>query len=138
MSPSIALVVAIIVMSGVGTYMLLERSVVRMMYGVMLLSNAVNLLLLSASGRGGKPPLLNVFRQDEMGDPLPHALILTAIVITLASAAFVLTLAYRSWQLSGTDEVPDDIEDRRIAASKPHRSEHEDVFTPQEQEEQPL
>lgn len=138
MSPSITLVIAIVAMSGIGTYMLLERSVVRMMLGVMLVSNAVNLLLLSASGRAGKPPLLNVFEQSEMGDPLPHALILTAIVITLASAAFVMTLAYRSWQLSGTDEVPDDIEDRRIAASVPHRSEDEDVVTPQEQEEQPL
>ena len=134
MSPSITLIVAIIAMSGIGTYMLLERSVVRMMFGVMLLSNAVNLLLLSASGRAGLPPLLNVFEQDRMGDPLPHALILTAIVITLASAAFVMTLAYRSWQLSGTDEVPDDVEDRRIAASMPHRSEDEDVVT----EEEPL
>ena len=49
-----------------------------------------------------------------MSDPLPQAMILTAIVITLGMAAFLLTLAYRSWQLLGHDEVQDDVEDRRI------------------------
>ena len=48
-------------------------------------------------------------------DPLPQAIALTAIVITLATTAFLLAMAYRSYQLTGTDEVHDDIEDRRIA-----------------------
>ncbi|NHB84813.1 hypothetical protein G7085_09945 [Tessaracoccus sp. HDW20] len=41
-------------------------------------------------------------------------MVLTAIVITMAVAAFVLTLAYRSFQLHGHDEVADDVEDARI------------------------
>ena len=49
-----------------------------------------------------------------MSDPLPQALVLTAIVITLGTTAFLLALAYRSWQLTGHDEVQDDVEDRAI------------------------
>jgi multicomponent Na+:H+ antiporter subunit C len=50
-----------------------------------------------------------------MSDPLPQAMVLTAIVITLGMTAFLLALAYRSWQLHRHDEVQDDVEDRRIA-----------------------
>ena len=49
-----------------------------------------------------------------MSDPLPHAMILTAIVITFGMTAFLLAMAYRSWYLTGHDEVQDDVEDRRI------------------------
>ncbi len=49
-----------------------------------------------------------------MSDPLPQAMVLTAIVITLGMTAFLLAMAYRSWQLIGHDEVQDDLEDRRI------------------------
>jgi multicomponent Na+:H+ antiporter subunit C len=49
-----------------------------------------------------------------MSDPLPQAMVLTAIVITLGMTAFLLALAYRSWHLNGHDEVQDDVEDRRI------------------------
>jgi multicomponent Na+:H+ antiporter subunit C len=44
-----------------------------------------------------------------------QAMVLTAIVITLGLTAFVLAMAYRSWQLHGHDEVQDDLEDRRVA-----------------------
>ena len=56
-----------------------------------------------------------------MSDPLPQAMVLTAIVITLGMTAFLLALAYRSWQLHRHDEVQDDAEDRRIAAAAPRR-----------------
>ena len=49
-----------------------------------------------------------------MSDPLPQAFVLTAIVITLAVTAFLLTLAYRSFQIAGNDEVSDDVEDSAI------------------------
>jgi multicomponent Na+:H+ antiporter subunit C len=52
---------------------------------------------------------------EEMSDPLPQAMVLTAIVITLGMTAFLLAMAYRSWQLNRHDEVQDDLEDRRIA-----------------------
>ena len=49
-----------------------------------------------------------------MSDPLPQAMVLTAIVITFGLTAFLLAVAYRSWQLTGHDEVQDDLEDRQI------------------------
>ncbi|MEK8107525.1 NADH-quinone oxidoreductase subunit K [Micromonospora sp. M12] len=49
-----------------------------------------------------------------MSDPLPQAMVLTAIVITFGFTAFLLAVAYRSWYVSGDDEVPDDLEDRQI------------------------
>src|SRR5690606_15336447 len=82
---------------------------------IVLLGNGVNLLLLVSGGAAGGAPIIGLTPEDEMTDPLPEALILTAIVITLGMTAFLLALAYRSWQLHGHDEVQDDVEDRRIA-----------------------
>jgi multicomponent Na+:H+ antiporter subunit C len=81
--------------------------------GVILLGNGANLLILLAAAPGG-PPIVGVTAPGAMTDPLPQAMILTAIVITLGMSAFLLALAYRSWRLTGHDEVQDDIEDRRI------------------------
>src|SRR5690625_4142785 len=50
-----------------------------------------------------------------MSDPLPQAMILTAIVITLGMTAFLLAMSFRSWQLERHAEVQDDVEDRRVA-----------------------
>ena len=60
-------------------------------------------------------------------DPMPQALVLTAIVITLSVAAFVMTMAYRSFQLNGDDEVSDDVEDRRIRELADRMSESDDA-----------
>ncbi|WP_050761937.1 Na(+)/H(+) antiporter subunit C [Beutenbergia cavernae] len=115
MSPNLVLVVVIGVLFGTGVYLLLERSLTRVLIGVALIGNGANLLLLVAGGAAGGPPLLGSGPEDEMSDPLPQAMVLTAIVITLGFTAFLLAMAYRSWQLHGHDEVQDDLEDRRIA-----------------------
>ncbi|QGQ21164.1 Na(+)/H(+) antiporter subunit C [Cellulomonas sp. JZ18] len=115
MSPNLTLVVVIGVLFAAGTYLVLERSLTRVLVGVALLSNGANLLILVAGGAAGGPPLIGVTAEGEMSDPLPQALVLTAIVITLGLTAFLLAMAYRSWQLHRHDEVQDDVEDRRIA-----------------------
>jgi multicomponent Na+:H+ antiporter subunit C len=114
-SPSVVLVVLVGVLFGTGVYLLLERSLTRVLVGVALLGNGVNVLILVAGGAAGGPPLIGTGPEEEMADPLPQALVLTAIVITLGLTAFVLAMAYRHWQLTGHDEVQDDVEDRRIA-----------------------
>ena len=98
-----------------GVYLITERSLSRILMGVMVAGNGVNLLFLVASGAAGGPPLIGVTPKEEMADPLPQAMVLTAIVIGLALTAFMLAMAYRTWQLNGDDEVQDDREDRRIA-----------------------
>jgi multicomponent Na+:H+ antiporter subunit C len=94
-----------------GVTLLLERSLVRVLAGVILLGNGVNLLIVTASGDAGGPPFAGT---AGMADPLPQAMVLTAIVITLGVTAFVLAVVHRSWQLTGSDEVQDDTEDRRV------------------------
>ena len=113
--PSLVLVLLIGVLFGAGVYLLLERSLTRILVGVTLLGNGANLLLLVAGGAAGGPPLIGSGPEEEMADPLPQAFILTAIVITLGLSAFLLAMAYRAWQLGGHDEVQDDVEDRRLA-----------------------
>jgi multicomponent Na+:H+ antiporter subunit C len=114
--PSGALVLAVGVLFAAGVYLLLERSLTRVLLGFVLLGNGTNLAILVAGGRAGAPPIVGDAPPDEpMSDPLAQAMVLTSIVITLALVAFVLAMAYRSWQLHGHDEVQDDVEDTRIA-----------------------
>jgi multicomponent Na+:H+ antiporter subunit C len=115
-TPSAVLVIAIGVLFATGVYLMLERSLTRVLLGFVLIGNGANLVLLVAGGRAGRAPIVGLSPADEpMSDPLAEAMILTSIVITLALVAFVLAMAYRSWQLNGHDEVADDVEDRRIA-----------------------
>lgn len=111
-----------------GTVLLLSRPLTRIVLGIVVVGNGVNLLLLATSGPASRPPLLDPgARPRDIADPLPQAFVLTAIVITLAMTAFLSAMAYRAWQLSGTDDVQDDIEDRRVA----HRAEHGEEHGPE-------
>ncbi|NLD76379.1 MAG: sodium:proton antiporter [Acidimicrobiales bacterium] len=102
------------VLSSCGTYLLLGRQLSRVVIGIGMLGHAVNILLVLSGGDGGRPP----FDGDDpagFADPLPHAFVLTSIVISFGVISFLLALAYRSWQVTGNDEVEDDVEDRRVA-----------------------
>src|SRR3546814_4529504 len=93
-----------------------------------MMGNGVNLLFMVASGPAGKPPILGSVPTDEMADPLPQALVLTAVVIALGTTAFVLAMAHRNWQLNGNDDVQDDVEDamiRGLAAADDVSDSHE-------------
>ena len=104
------------VLFATGIYLLLERSLTRVLLGLLLIGNAANLLLLAAGGVPGIVPLyVDGAAADSYSDPLPQALMLTAIVITFAVTAFMLAIIYRSWIIARRDEVVDDIEDRRVA-----------------------
>lgn len=115
MAPSLALLVLVAVLVGTGVTLVLERSLSRIVIGTCLITYGINVLLLMAGGRAGGPPILGQSEVEDMSDPLPQAMVLTAIVISLALSAFMLAMSYRTWQLNGNDEVQDDREDRRIA-----------------------
>src|SRR5690554_5248613 len=115
MTPNLILILTIGALFSSGVYFMLERSLSRVLIGFILMGNGANLLFLVASGRARKAPFVGEAEFSEMSDPLPQAMVLTAIAITLGVVAFVLAMAYRSWQLHGHDEVQDDLEDRRIA-----------------------
>lgn len=115
MNPFLALVVG--VLYAVGTYLLLQRLLTRVIIGLGLIAHGANLLLLLSGGDPGEPPFADAAGVVAgASDPLPQAMVLTAIVITFAVTAFLLALAYRDWHETQSDEVEDDLEDRRIAA----------------------
>jgi multicomponent Na+:H+ antiporter subunit C len=120
MSVSLTLILTAAALIGCSVYLLLERSLTRVLVGLVMLSNGVNLLFLVSGGPAGSAPIVGLDGDEPMSDPLPQALVLTAIVISLGTTAFLLAMAYRSWQLTGHDDVQDDVEDaeiRRLAAA---------------------
>jgi multicomponent Na+:H+ antiporter subunit C len=131
MTPNLTLVLVAGVLVATGVYLLLARSISRALLGIVLLSNGANLLFLVAAGPAGEGAFVGLTPEDEMTDPLPQALVLTAIVITLGMTAFILAMAHRSWQLSRTDVVADDTEDLRLMElavrdASPHTDETDD------------
>ena len=112
MTPNLTLVLVSSVLIGTGVYLLLARSLVRALMGFLLMGNGINLIFIIGSGPAGAPPIVGE-SERAMADPVPQALVLTAIVITLAMTAFVLALAHRSVH-GGEDLVADDTESRRI------------------------
>ncbi|MBE4907455.1 Na(+)/H(+) antiporter subunit C [Bacillus luteolus] len=87
------------------TYLILSKSLIRIIIGTGLLSHGAHLLLLTMGGlKRGAAPLLGE-NASAYTDPLPQALILTAIVISFGVTAFFLVLAYRSYQELGTDNM---------------------------------
>ncbi|WP_430334010.1 Na(+)/H(+) antiporter subunit C [Rhodococcus sp. ACT016] len=135
MSADLASLILIGVLSAAGVYLLIERSITRMLLGLLLIGNAVNLLILTVGGRAGNPPIVGRESvHEEIADPLAQAMILTAIVITMGIAAFVLALAYRSYKITTADRVEDDTEDtkvskRRSPAEAPDRDRSDDPLT---------
>ena len=93
----------------IGTYLLLSRSVIRMLIGMTIFGNGVNLLIFTA-GRVTQevapivPPGLDV-PEGPIANPLPQALILTAIVIGFSMFAFLLVLAFRAYQSLDADNT---------------------------------
>ncbi|MEJ5052913.1 Na+/H+ antiporter subunit C [Sphingobacterium sp. MYb382] len=94
-----------------GIYLILRRSMVKLLLGIMLLGNATNMLIfLLGKITKGKPPVIDeaykVF-QDIYADPIPQALILTAIVISFALTSFAIVLLKRVYALVDSDDLDD-------------------------------
>ena len=102
MASLFALIIGVLVAAGV--FLLLSRSVVRVVLGLAFIAYGINLAILTVAGLENKaPPLLTL--PGPYVDPLPQALILTAIVIGFATTALLLTVALRAYQVAGHDDV---------------------------------
>ncbi|MDM9627104.1 Na+/H+ antiporter subunit C [Rhizobium sp. S152] len=90
-------------------YLMLSKFSIRIMLGIAILGNAVNLLLFTAGRLTREVPPIIPDSLDTLpsgaANPLPQALILTAIVISFSFLAFLLVLTYRSYQDIGTDNT---------------------------------
>ncbi len=92
-----------------GFYLILRRSLVKLILGLVLLSHGANLLIFTMGDgvRRGAPPIVDKsgIAPANVADPVVQALILTAIVISFGLTAFILTLAYRANQATGSDDL---------------------------------
>lgn len=120
MTMPLVLVAVMVVMYTCGVYLMLDRSLTRILLGFLLVGNATNLLIFLMSGSFGSAPIVGGDDDSSMSDPLPQAFILTAIVITFGVSAFLLALIYRSWRLQQDleDRVEDDEADLAIATAE--------------------
>ena len=106
MEALMAIVIGIIFAGG--TYLLLSRVLLRILFGTCLLTHG-SLLLIITMGKlkRGFGPILNGMEDAPYVDPLPHALILTAIVIGFGVTAFIIVLAFRFYQTLKRDDTED-------------------------------
>lgn len=120
MTMPLALLVVMVVLYAAGVYLLLDRSLTRVLLGFLLVGNATNLLIFLAGGGFGAAPLYGSAEAEEMSDPLPQAFILTSIVITFGVSAFILALIYRAWRLArdSEDAVQDDEHDATLGTAE--------------------
>ncbi len=93
----------------VSLYLMMSQQIVRILLGVAILGNSVNLLIFTG-GRltRGVPPVIPADAMvplEATANPLPQALVLTAIVISFSFFAFLLVLAFRAYQELGTDDT---------------------------------
>lgn len=88
-----------------GIYLLLQRQLLKIIFGTALLSHGAHLLILTMGKLNrGDPPILTE-GVDQYADPLPQALILTSIVISFGVTSFLLVLAYRAYKTNKTDNM---------------------------------
>lgn len=93
------------ILIGASVYLMLSKSLIRIIIGTGVLSHGILLMLLTMGGlkRGGIPVLDETVQQ--YSDPLPQAMLLTVIVITFALTAYMLVIAIRVYRELGTDNV---------------------------------
>jgi multicomponent Na+:H+ antiporter subunit C len=105
--PLIAFLIGVLFATGI--YSLMRRSIVKLVIGIVLISQGANLLVFTAGGLlAGRPALVAAgatVPEPPFGDPLPQAMVLTAIVIGFGLTAFLLTLTCRAHEAVGDDDI---------------------------------
>lgn len=119
MEPIVAVLVGVLMAASV--YLMLQRNFVRFIFGLTLLSHAANLLIFASGGlTRGRTPLIAAGEAAPgpgIANAVPQALMLTAIVISFSLLAFVLVLAFRTYQELDT------VDTDRMRAAEPAASE---------------
>lgn len=105
MTANLALTIGILV--AVGIFLVLRRNLLKLVIGLSVLSHAANLTLVGSGGFVGRRPPVIADGSVPYVDPLPQALVLTAIVIGFGVSAFLLVLLYRTYRARGSAAVSD-------------------------------
>lgn len=103
------LILLVGILYSAGIFLMLRRSMVKLLLGLLLLGNGANILIFLMGGlTKGKPPILKETEKhftDAYADPVPQALILTAIVISFALTAFAIILLKKVYATTGSDDL---------------------------------
>lgn len=103
MTFAVSLTVA--VLFGTGSYLMLQRNLVRVVVGIVLISNAANLFIIASGLTVGAPPVLPIPAGETASDPLVQAMVLTAIVISSSITALLLAIVYRLYRAHGSVDI---------------------------------
>ncbi len=115
MTTNLVLAITIGALFAAGVYLMLSRNLIRVILGFLLAGHSINLLLLT-TGVGGVPPIVGeADAGEQMADPIPQALILTSIVISLAVSTFLFAMAYRNYRNTRDPEIEDELEPDEFA-----------------------
>jgi multicomponent Na+:H+ antiporter subunit C len=118
---------AIAVMFGSGAYLLLKHDLIRLIIGMALIGNAANLFIMSAGLQRGDAPIYPI--DGDISDPLVQAMTLTAIVISFAVNALVLSLAWRVYVSHASVDI------RTLSQAEEIQAELDDQVAEERQEE---
>lgn len=105
---NLLLALAVAILFGAGTFLILKHDLIRMAAGVLMISNAVTLFIMSVGLSRGRAPIYPLPETGPVSDPVVQSLTLTAIVISFGLTALLLTIIYRVYTLYGTLRGPDD------------------------------
>ena len=105
---NLLLALSVAVLFGAGTFLMLKHDLIRMAAGVLMISNAVTLFIMSVGLSRGQAPIYPLEEGRPISDPVVQSLTLTAIVISFGLTALLLTIIYRVYTLYGTLRGPDD------------------------------
>jgi len=105
MNAIFALVIAVLFATGV--LLLLKRDLIRLVVGLVLISNAANLFIVASSLARGTAPIYPLAEGEAVSDPLAQALVLTAVIIGFGTTTLVLALVYRVYTTHGTLDQKD-------------------------------
>jgi len=100
-----------------GVYLMLSRNLIRVILGFLLAGHGVNLLLLSTATDGAPPIVGEPTGGEPLSDPIPQALILTSIVISLAVSTFLFAMAFRNYLVTRQPELDDEPADEDLAGA---------------------
>ncbi|MGH2549648.1 MAG: sodium:proton antiporter [Thermomicrobiales bacterium] len=90
-----------------GCYLLLKHDLIRVVAGLVLISNAANLFIMAAAIERGRAPILPFSSDTEVSDPVVQAMTLTAVVISFGVSALLLALVYRVYLAHRTVDIED-------------------------------
>ena len=102
-----ALSLAISVIFAAGAFLILQRNLIRVVMGIVLISNAANLFIISAGLSRGRPPVYPLPEGFPVSDPLVQAMVLTALVISSSIAALLLAISYRLYIAHDSIDIQD-------------------------------